>query len=396
MSRLVPRWNFFARRPRAGTIAPAPLASRSGLARSLNLRLESRSNRWFPIAFRGLLVALGLTAIAAVALVKVDQIVSVRGILKSLHSTRAIKPDQAGRVTRVLVREGQSVRRNEPLVMVDRTVLPGPQQALKTEKVQIGSSVQAVLNRLRGGLAQLHSANAVLLSQLATTQQQLESVRALERQGAASRMQVLEYEKIQAQLMAELRRNGNERSKIAAESRQRLADLAHFQVQSQANQAERRQRMQRLVLRAPVDGTILHLKAKPRQLVGAGEVLLQLVPDDSLQAEAFVSDQDLALVRAGQTADIAFQDYDRNKYGTIQGRVSTIGSEALPPDASYRYTRFPIGLTLSRPYLESAGQRYPLQLGMALSADLRLEKRTVLERFGSALLRTVNAPPMIR
>ena len=396
MSRLVPRWNLLARRPRAGAPATTPVGSRSGLARPLDLRLESRPTPWFPIALGGSVAALVLTALAAAALLKVDQIVTVQGILKTLRSTQDIKPDQAGLVTSVLVREGEAVRRDQPLVMLDTTVLRGRQQALETESAQIGSSAQAELNRLRGALAQLDSANIGLRSQLAITQQQLESVRALERQGAASRFQVLDYEKTQAQLTAELRKNGNERIKLAAESRQRLAELARSQAQNQANRVENRERLQRVVLRAPVAGTILNLKAKTRQVVGAGEVLLQLVPDDSLRAEAFVNNQDLAFVRPGQTADIAIQSYDRNKYGTIQASVSTIGTDSLPPDATYRYSRFPIGLTLSRQYIESEGRRYQLQAGMALTADLRLEKRTVLDLFGSAVLRNANAVRTIR
>lgn len=94
---------------------------------------------------------------------------------------------------------------------------------------------------------------------------------------------------------------------------------------------ENREQLQRVVLRAPVAGTILNLKAKTSQVVGAGEVLLQLVPTDSLRAQAFISNQDLAFVRPGQKADIALAAYDRNKYGTIPGSVSTIGTDALPP-----------------------------------------------------------------
>lgn len=397
MSRLLPRWNRLARRPRAGGNEDSSAAGRrSELARPLDLRLESRPTPWFPIALGGSVAALVLTAVAAAALVKVDQIVSVPGILRTLRSTQDIKPDQAGLVTQVLVKEGQLVRRNQPLVMLDTTVLVGRRQALEAENTQLGTSTQAELNRLQGALAQIDSTNAGLRSQLAITQQQLQSVRALERQGAASRFQVLDYEKTEAQLTAELRRNADERVKLAAESRQRLADLARSLAQNQASRVENRELLQRVVLRAPVAGTILNLKAKTSQVVGAGEVLLQLVPNDSLRAEAFVNNQDLAFVRPGQIAEIAFAAYDRNKYGFIQGRVKTIGTDALPPDETYRFTRFPISLTLARQYLQSEGRRYPLQAGMALSADLRLEKRTVLDLFTSSVLRNANAVRTIR
>lgn len=365
-------------------------------ATSFDLRLESRPTPWFPALLGASVAALVLTALGVAALVKVDQIVSVQGSLRTLRSTQDIKPDQPGIVTRVLVKEGELVRRDQPLVLLDTTVLIGKQRALETERTQLGSSSQAELTRLQGALAQIESADAGLRDQLRIIRQQLESVRILERQGAASRFQVLDYEKNEAQLSAELRKNADERVKLISESRQRQAELARSQAQNRASQVENLERLKRVVLRAPVAGTILNLKAKTSQVVDVGELLLQLVPSDSLRAEAFVSNMDLAFVRPGQSADIAIAAYDRNRYGTIEGTVSTIGTDALPPDETYNFIRFPVSLNLSRQYVEADGKRHPLQAGMALTADLRLEKRTILDLFMSSVLRSTDAVRTLR
>ena len=403
MASQLQRWNPLTRRGSSSGqgaagehgIVPAPERS-SDLARPLDLRLESRPTPWFPMVLGGTVAVLVLTTLAAAALVKVDQIVSAPGSLRTQRSTQDIKPDEAGVVTEVLVKEGQQVRRNDPLVMLDTTILVGQSQALAAERVQLGTSSQAEVNRLQGALSQLTSAAEGLRTELDLNRQQLESLRALEDQGAASRFQVLDYEKNEARLQSELRKNEDERVKLMAESMQRQADLARSQAQNQASTVENRERLKRVILRAPVAGTILNLKAKSRQVVGAGEVLLQLVPNDNLRAEAFIRNQDLAFVRRGQSADVAVQAYDRNKYGTIRATVSTIGTDALPPDETYNYARFPIGLTLERQDLESGGKRYPLQAGMAISADLRLEKRTVLDLFSSAVFRNADAVRTIR
>jgi len=369
---------------------------RSDLVQPFDLRLESRPTPWFPIVLGASVSALVLTTLAAAALVKVDQIVDVPGTLKTLRSTQDIKPDQPGLITNVLVKEGQSVGANAPLVMLDTTILIGRQQALVTERVQLGSSSLAEVSRLQGSLAQLTSAAEGLRTELALNRQQLDSLRTLEQQGAASRFQVLDYEKTDARLKAELRKNEDERVKLMAESQQRQAELARSSAQNEASSVENRERLQRVVLRAPVAGTILNLKAKSRQVVDAGEVLLQLVPNDSLRVEAFVSNQDLAFVRPGQSADIAFQAYDRMRYGTIPATVSTIGTDALPPDDVYKFTRFPIGLTLASQQLERQGNRYALQAGMALTASLHLEKRTLLDLVLSTVLRNADAVRTLR
>jgi HlyD family secretion protein len=362
----------------------------------MDLRLESRPTPLFPMVLGGSVAVLVITAVAAAAFIKVDQIVTVQGALKTKRSTQDIKPDQPGVVTDVLVKEGQLVEKDTPLVSLDTTILKGRQQALATQRTQLTTSSQAEVDRLQGALAQLDSTEIGLQSQIAINRQQLESLRGLERQGAASRFQLLDFEKTEAQLEAQLRQNRDERIKLRAESLQKQAELARSQAENQANTVENTERLQRVVLRAPVAGTILNLKAKGSLVVGAGEVLLQLVPSDSLRAETFVSNQDLAFVRPGQSADIGFAAYDRSKYGTIAGTVGTIGTDALPPDATYKFTRFPISLKLSRQYMESGGKRYPLQAGMALTADLRLEKRTVLDLFMSAVLRNADAVRTIR
>jgi HlyD family secretion protein len=344
----------------------------------------------------GSVALLVVTALAVAALVKVDQIVTVEGTLRTLRSTQDLKPDQAGVVTEVLVKEGEFVTKGMPLVGLDTTILEGRKQALAAQSSQIGTSSRAEAERLRGALAQLDSNEIGLRSQIAINRQQLASLRTLERQGAASRFQLLDYEKTEADLNTQLRRNNDERIKLRAESQQNLAELARAEADIRAEAVENREQLQRVVLRAPVAGTILNLKAKTSQVVGAGEVLLQLVPTDSLRAQAFISNQDLAFVRQGQKADIALAAYDRNKYGTIPGSVSTIGTDALPPDETFKFPRFPIDLKLSRQYVSSDGRRFALQAGMAVTADLHLERRTVLELFSSSILRNANAVRTIR
>jgi len=392
------RWNpitwFKRKSTNQNTITVA--SDRGGMARPMDLRLESRPTPLFPMVLGGSVAVLVVTALGVAALVKVDQIVTVEGTLRTLRSTQDLKPDQAGVVTKVLVKEGELVTKGMPLVSLDTTILEGRKQALADQSSQIGTSSRAEVERLRGALAQLDSNEIGLRSQIAINRQQLASLRTLERQGAASRFQLLDYEKTEADLNTKLRQNNDERIKLRAESQQKLAELARAEADIRANAVENREQLQRVVLRAPVAGTILNLKAKTSLVVEAGEVLLQLVPTDSLRAQAFISNQDLAFVRPGQKADIALAAYDRNKYGTIPGSVSTIGTDALPPDDTVKFPRFPIDLNLSRQYVSSDGKRFALQAGMAVTADLYLERRTVLELFSSSILRNTNAVRTIR
>lgn len=362
----------------------------------LDLRLESRPSPMFPMALGGAVAALVLTGLGVAAFVKVDQVVNVPGNLKPLRSTQDIKTTDAGVVTTVLVREGEEVEQGAPLVTLDPTVLQGRQAALSDVDRELNSSSAAELERLQGSLAELDSAATGLSRQIAISEDQLARLARLEQEGAASQFQLLDYQKQLAQLRSQLQQNRDQRIKLQAESSQRRSDLAKELAENRANRVETRQRLQQVVLRAPFAGTVLNLTAKDRLVVGAGEVLLQLVPKDSVRAEGFVSNADLAFVRPGQQADISVAAYDRAKYGVIPATVSTIATDALPPNETYNYPHFPIGLKLERQYVEADGKRYPLQAGMAITADLRLEKRTVLELFLSSFLNTTDAVRTLR
>lgn len=377
-------------------LAAGRQSDRGSIARPMDLRLESRPTPMFPMLLGGSVAALVIAVLGAAALVKVDQIVPVQGSLRTLRSTQDVKPEQGGVVTDVLVKEGQLVVKGQPLVGLDTTILEGRKQALATQSRQIDTSIRAEIDRLTGALAQLDSTEIGLRTQISINKQQLDSLRVLERQGAATRFQLLDYEKIEAQLDAQLRQNNDERIKLRAESQQKLAELARAEADNRASAVENRERLQRVVLRAPVAGTILNLKAKTSLVVSGGEVLLQLVPTDRLRAQAFINNQDLAFVRPGQKADITFVAYDRSRYGTINGVVTTIGTDALPPDGTFRFPRFPVDLKLDRQYLSSDGKRYELQAGMAITADLHLDRRTLGDLFMSSLLRSTDAVRTIR
>jgi len=382
--------------PRAGSRDRGQPSMALTTPNARELRLDSRPTPMFPMLAGVALAGLVLTGLGVAAFVRVDQVVSVPGSLKPLRSTQDIKTSEPGLITSVLVKEGEQVQDGAPLITLDPTVLKGREAALSDQGVALRSSTEAEIERLQGALAELDSLSAGLRNQIAITSEQLQRVADLERQGAASRFQLLDYQKQLAGLQAQLGQNRDQRIKLQAESRQKRSELSSQQAELRANRVETGQRLQQVVLRAPFAGTVLNLSGKPRQVVGGGEVLLQLVPHDSLRAEAMVSNKDLAFVRPGQTAEINVLAYDRTKYGTVPATVKTIATDALPPDETNKEPHFPVSLKLNKQTVTSDGKTFPLQAGMAIAAELKLEKRSVLELFFSSFLRSTDAVRTLR
>ncbi|MEI8250460.1 MAG: HlyD family efflux transporter periplasmic adaptor subunit [Synechococcus sp. ELA057] len=369
-----------------------PALKAAGASSHSDSRIESRSSPWLVIALGGSVSGLVLVGLVASAFVKVDQLVRAPGKLEPIRSTQDLKAPESGVVTAVYVKEGQQVAAGQALALIDPTILRGRDQALRDQSRQLGLITSQELVRLEGALGEARAARQGLEQNRLILEQQLGEMRRLQAQGAASRFQTLDYEKQLSDVRAKLLSNAEQQRKLIAESAQKRAELGNQQAQNTANRVETETRLDRVTLRAPVKGSVLNLKAKTGSVVnGAGEPLMQLVPVDNLQAKVNVSNLDLAFVRPGQAAEISLVAYDPSRYGYLDAKVATIGTDALPPDAQFKEPRFPVGLRLNSQSLRRNGEVFPLQAGMAISADLKLEKRTLLELFFSSIAKSTRS-----
>ena len=78
--------------------------------------------------------------------------------------------------------------------------------------------------------------------------------------------------------------------------------------------------------------------------------------------------------------DISIDSYPAGDFGIIQGRVKSIGSDALSPDPSLgKGYRFPVEIELFSQSLSlKNGTKLPLQPGMSLTANIKLRKVSYL------------------
>ncbi len=172
-------------------------------------------------------------------------------------------------------------------------------------------------------------------------------------------------------------------NKIIVENEKRIAET-----NSQISSAKQTLRYQEL--KAPVSGTVFDLQAGPGFVpkTGQAEALLKIVPDvgpeNPLIAEVYVTNEDIGFVEIDQPTDVRIDSFPYNKFGDIKGKVSFVGSDALPPDEIHNYYRFPIKVKLDRQYLKIRGSQKNLELqsGMSVTVNIKVkENRTVLSLF---------------
>ncbi len=144
-------------------------------------------------------------------------------------------------------------------------------------------------------------------------------------------------------------------------------------------------------IRAPIDGVVFDLQAQLQGFVNtnAAQPILKIVPNDDLIARVFITNQDIGFVSEGMPVDVRIDSFPFSEYGDIQGELSWIGSDALPPDEIRPYYNFPAKIRLDRQALNISGRDVNLQSGMSISANIKTRKRRVITIFTDLFVRKI-------
>ena len=110
-------------------------------------------------------------------------------------------------------------------------------------------------------------------------------------------------------------------------------------------------------VRAPVAGVVFDPKVRPQGVLQPGERILSIVPQKGSTLR-FLTQSRHRLCQSGQQAKVRVDAFPFTRYGEIPGTVSKIAADALPPDTSTNFYRFPINIDLERPYLQSVESRF--------------------------------------
>lgn len=180
--------------------------------------------------------------------------------------------------------------------------------------------------------------------------------------------------------------------------RERTEHLGEIQKQEQ-ELAKRVHRDTLLELKAPQAGMIKDLATHTAgTVVSPGTILMTLVPtDEPLRAEIWVGNEDIGFVRPQQAVKVKVATYPFQKYGLLNGTVLTVSADASDAngdnqEAGAKPQRNPSTykalVSLDRQALLKDGKTHALAPGMAVSGEILLMERTILEYLTSPLQKT--------
>ena len=322
-------------------------------------------------------------AIAWLAVAKTDEVVVAPGKLEPLGSVKDVQMPVGGVVKSILVKEGELVKANQILLKLDtETDLDRRKNldqsiALKQEQLNL-----KLLERNR--YLELNSTEQrVLKENLLLQEELLGRYRDLADQGASPEIQLLQQSDRVQQVKGQLEKITVDRERQLALLDQQIQTLKSDLGTLKSDRTGQVVRLRYQEIRSPADGLVFGLKPTAAGFVGRdSEPVMSIVPIDTLEARVEVPSNKIGFIHQGQSSDLSIDSYRATDFGVLEGVVRKIGSDALPPDPTTGVAgyRFPVDIQLkSQSLVLKDGQSLPLQVGMSLTANIKLRKVSYLQ-----------------
>jgi len=315
------------------------------------------------------------------ALARTEEVVVAPGKLEPIGLVQDIRLPVGGVVEQVLVRNGQRVKQGELLLRLDTETTADRQQslvkAIALKQQQLASKEEELQRYLELNRAQV----SVLQRNLALERQIEARLDSLARVGASAELQYLQQRNKVQEVAGQLEQTRVDRFRqeaiLAQQAQQLRSELA--EIRSRLTELNVNLRYQEV--RSPVNGVVFDLKPTgPGFVAQTSEPVLKVVPFDKLEARVEIASSDIGFVSVGKPVDLSIDSFPASDFGVLQGTVRRIGSDALPPDQLKQIYRFPADIQLNSQQLKlKGGKTLPLQVGMSLTANIKLRKVSYLQ-----------------
>jgi adhesin transport system membrane fusion protein len=385
------------------------------------------------------------------SIAQVDVIVRTEGQIIPAGKSQIVQHLEGGIVQKILVEEGQVVVAGQPLLelsdvqtrsdlgqeqsrldalrgrearllaelngdgsisfpenLADTNVVRVETAAWEARRTQLAEEVkvlQALSLQKQNELTETNSKRKNLLEELELAEKKHRVIDDLQRNNAASEMEVLDSQMRIQRLKTQISEAKNAAPRLQAaqneaESRVKEA-VARFRAEASSALTQVREdieelshgidtsidRLERNIVRSPVAGLINKLNVTTvGAVVRPSEILLEITPSDQrIVIQTKSNPDDRAHLHKGLPARVRIGAYDYATYGTFDGRVTGVSADTLTEENGSRYYRVNVEVDVSK-LMSRLDQSETLLPGMGASADITVGKRTILSYLLSPLL----------
>ncbi len=349
------------------------------------------------------------------ALFEIDQSVRAQGQIIQVSRTQIIQAADGGVVSRILVREGESVVAGQLLAELERE---RPTAAYEENRAKV-AALNAALVRAKAEAdgkkpvfgepfseypefvaAQmalykqrrfsLQEELATLQDNLGMAQEELTMNEVLLTTGDTSRLEVMRARRQVGELQGKI---NAVRNKYRQDAIQEATQLVEEISSSRYKLEERQNILGHTELTAPVAGVVKYLRITTiGGVLRAGDELMQISPTQGNKViEIKVNPVDIGQLELGLPVSIKLDAYDYSTYGTLQGMLSYLSADTLTEeggkDQISTYYRAHVSLDEEKIRNNAKLADVSLKPGMTATVDIRTNSRSVLKYLAKPIFR---------
>jgi HlyD family secretion protein len=266
---------------------------------------------------------------AVVEQTAIRSVVSTNGKIEPVNNFEAHSPVSTS-VHRVFVKEGDAVKAGQLLVVLDDT--DARAQAARAQAQLTGAQADLNASEHGGNQEEVLNVEAQLVKARTdrdSAQRNLDALKQLEKQGAASAGEVLEAQNALARADAQL--NFLKQKQTKRYSNQELDRVKAQRTEAQATYDAAQNVLAKSNVRAPFDGIVYSLPVKQGSFVAAGDLLLQLADLRKVMVRAFVDEPDVGRLAPGDPIEVTWD--------AVPGRIWRSRVTAIPSTVRLRGSR---------------------------------------------------------
>jgi HlyD family secretion protein len=286
-----------------------------------------------------LMIILVISVLASLPLVKVHMSVSGRGIIRPVQERTSILAGHSGKVSGVFVREGDEVRKSDPILQISSGVLE--ETILAVEKELTEARRQAMdLSGLTSDPPELPASPRFKASWEAYAHQ-LDYLALIEKKArkelgrnAGLFSQGLISEKAFDDLRYAAERATKERINFVSMTVHNWQEENEVQKERIRALEEKinllKEKVREHTIRAPANGRMIRFNGIfEGSSVMAGSVIGMLSPESELVGEFYIHSRNLAFLRDGQTVHIHLDAFNAREWGYATGHIYAISSDYI-------------------------------------------------------------------
>jgi len=330
--------------PRPVSAAPRPTGPR--------LAGPPRRVPW--LAFLSVLLLGGMLGafVAWAAYAELEEVTRGNGRVIPSSREQVIQSLETGVLTELLVREGDRVEKDQPLLRIDDTrasalfrELQGKVAALAAQAARLRAEayggrlefpaevrnpalVRRETQAFQARTRALDEGLATLARGIALLDREIEIVEPMVARGLVSEVEALRLKRLRNEQSLQI---ADRRNRFRAEAAAELNRVESELAQTRETATARGDAYRRTELRSPMRGTVKSIRVTTiGGVIQQGQDLMLIVPvEDTLVVEAFVKPADVAFLHPGQPAVVKLSAYDYAIYGGLDGTVEFISPDTL-------------------------------------------------------------------